>query len=347
MTTGQEYAAHPQIDAPTFYGMRLAMFDALKYFHAHPKLPINRQTVAQQLREAAYRNEYLQAAGTQEVIARYFQHIVNTASDRELQNFIHDPHFSDKNLKEIDKALQDNHKLASALREDIGKHGNKDLWNGMGSALLNGGLTLWKFNDFNDAAKSCFRMHTMTESLRDFYKNYNVELQGITVTPTGMTPDQVTRLQDMDYVFRWFDAKDKPVQQYIEPLDPARYLSRPTHSVGLINLQLELEQSGLATTGKADFVRAKPDGLVNGQDNALTEASIRYASAVLNVSVDPQRLEVLLADPANRQKVLDAVHAGTQYQTSAGMVEPPSLPSAPQPDAPQKHHQHHHHARRH
>ena len=226
MITGKEYAALPQMDAPTFYGMRLAMFEALKDLkageHAHPPIAITKESAAHALRAESAKEPYLHAAGTQEIVARYFEHIVGASSDQKLKAFADS--FTDKQIQDADKALKSGSFIDKA--ENMGQ-------------LMH----------FNKAAKECFHMNSLTESLVDYFHTDGAKLEDITVRNGSLTKQQADRLSVMDRDFRIIDVLTPPtVQQHIRTFHPADYVRG-------VSLLEDARRMG------SNFVIARDDGI--------------------------------------------------------------------------------------
>ena len=311
MTTGKEYAARPTIDAPTYYGMREAMLDALRPFKGDHPEPVTRANILRALHNACYSNPYLKAAGTQEVVDRYFQSIVAKATDADLQKFIGT--FSQKDLDQIDAALKNNGQLAADLRADIAAHGDKTL-NGVGTMLNEGLVPGLEIMGFTGAAKSCFKMKTFTDSFVDYLadaaKPQSHALDGVQVTPGFLVPSQIKELQDMDYVFRWLDKRDPPqVAQHIGPIRQSDWMPP------LIDLQHSLEAVGLATDAK-DVAAGVPDGVADGKRGRITDISVAFAEKIIEKAdrhlghINEAQLYEFLQEPQYQNIIERALRSG-------------------------------------
>ena len=185
MVTAAEYAHAPQTDAATAYGMRIAMFQAVKAWHAlHP----DEKTVAAATRliqEASRNNPLLQSAGTAELVARYYGHVINRQADpRAVVNFLNSIPPSD--VAKVDEALA---RLSRGESVD-----SSDLLAAAGA--------------FSKGARTFLGINTLTEDFKAAIRDNPALTDKLTIESRPLDTPTARLIARADSTFRIADAID-------------------------------------------------------------------------------------------------------------------------------------------
>lgn len=202
MANESDIALASHIDAPTFYGMRLVLFTTLKKLKndakARPATAISRENVTQTLHLECLHNEFLQVAGTQEIVSRFYRDLLLAIPHSKLQSFVDS--FSDKEIRLIDTAMQsDNFFVKAGIMSQL-RHFNAQ------------GLKLG--------------IATLTETFLFYLRRMNIDLSDpMLLGQVQMSPQQAVRLGIMDRDFRIIDFVMLPsVQRHLMKFSSAAHL---------------------------------------------------------------------------------------------------------------------------
>lgn len=185
MVTAAEYAHAPQTDAATAYGMRIAMFQAIKAWHAlHP----DQRTVAAATRliqDASRNNPLLQGAGTGELVARYYGHVIDRQADpKAVVDFL--------NSIPPDKVAKVDDALARLQRGET----------------VNESDLLAAAGAFSIGARTHLGINTLTEDFKTAIRNNEPLTDGLTIESRPLDLPTTRLIAKADSAFRTADWLD-------------------------------------------------------------------------------------------------------------------------------------------
>ncbi len=193
--TGQDYAQAPKQDMVTAIGMRLAMFDVVKRWDALPEDQKTAEKARKLIIQAPLDHALLQAAGTQEIVSRFYADIAHKNSDADIVWFVNDIGKAD--ITRLEQSLQ--HNKPGALAKAAGA--------------------------FSKASRQHLQMGTVTETFRNFLKDHQEKLADIVIEPKPLRDAQAQMIDDYERKFRTADTWDDRLYRIL-PSGIGRYFQK-------------------------------------------------------------------------------------------------------------------------
>lgn len=190
--TGAEYAAFDKTDAATFFGMRLALTEAVLEIKSNAIEASDAnglKEVKEAIAGAVSNNKYLESAGTQELVESYFNHVIDRQDDpvKSMSAFLEGVSVKSKDMNKMKAIgeLQEHRESRKALDSLVKSYGASFLK----SANKNLGIT------------------TLTEDFRASMTKDSVG-KDVAIEPSKMDVKTAEELAGMETTFRRLDAID-------------------------------------------------------------------------------------------------------------------------------------------